>query len=206
MFCHGFQALHTETVLDHRPHCCCGTLSYAFQRLAGAVTLDVRPEYKYDIRPQQAREETHNAENAGNFAVKGESFVVPPVVPLSLLQGNFAVKGLIMMMMNFILRCWRGRNFVQYPTSATLATRMCVARTHTECRFLRFSSSLCLPVDGPGFLSERPEKLFLGKKTLGGTSRTKFSNHACFALDEVKQVKNTCSFMSRVFEKCCSVK
>ena len=57
---------------------CCGTQSYACPRLAGAVTLDVRPEYKYDIRPQlgairqkeTAREETHDAESAGNFAVK----------------------------------------------------------------------------------------------------------------------------------------
>ena len=168
--------LSANTLWDGPRTACCGTLSYACPRLAGAVTPDVRPEYKYDIRPQQAREETHNAENAGNFAVKGESFVVPPGVPLSLLQGNFAVKGLIMMMMNFILRCWRGRYFVQYPTSATLATRMCIARTHTECRFLRFSSSLCLPVDGPGFLSERPEKRFLGKKTLGGTSKKKKKN------------------------------
>ena len=127
MFCHGFQALHTETVLDHRPHCCCGTLSYAFQRLAGAVTLDVRPEYKYDIRPQLGairqteteREQSHNAGNAGNSAVKGESFVVPPVVPLSLLQGSF------------ILGCWRGRYFVQYPTSAKHWRRGCVLRAPT---------------------------------------------------------------------------
>ena len=108
---------------------------------------------------QRQREQTHKAKRAGNSAVKGESFVVPPVVPLSLLQGSF------------ILGCWRGRYFVQYPTSATLATRMCVTRTHAKCRFLRFGSSLCLPVDGPGFLSESPEKQFLGKKTLGGTSK-----------------------------------
>ena len=113
------------------------------------------------LKTETEREQSHNAKRAGNSAVKGESFVVPPVVPLSLLQGSF------------ILGCWRGRYFVQYPTSATLATRMCVARTHAKCRFLRFSSSLCLPVDGPGFLSERPEKLFLGKKTLGGTSKKK---------------------------------
>ena len=135
-------------------------------RPAGAVTQGNRPWYKYHARPhlgairqtETEREQTHNAKRAGNRTVKGESFVVPPVVPLSLLQGRF------------ILGCWRGRYFVQYPTSATLATRMCVARTHAKCRFLRFGSSLCLPVDGPGFLSERPGELFLGKKTLGGTS------------------------------------
>ena len=146
-------------------HCsCCATLSSAFARLAGAVTPGVRPEYKYDIRPQlgairQTETEREQTENAGNFALKGESFVVPPVVPLSLLQGSF------------ILGCWRGRYFVQNPTSTTLPTRMCVARTHAKCGFLRFGSSLCLPVDGPGFLSESPEKQFLGKKTLGGTSK-----------------------------------
>ena len=117
------------------------------------------PSYLGAIRQTETeREQSHNAKRAGNSAVKGESFVVPPVVPLSLLQGSF------------LLGCWRGRYFVQYPTSATLATRMCVARTHAKCRFLRFGSSLCLPVDGPGFLSVRPGKLFLGKKTLGGTS------------------------------------
>ena len=144
-------------------------MSCVFPRLPRAVTLDVRPEHKYGVgprlgairQPETEREQTHNAEKAGNSAVKGESFVVPPVVPLSLLPGSF------------ILGCWRGRYFVQYPTSATLATRMCVTRTHAKCRFLRFGSSLCLPVDGPGFLSERPEKLFLGKKTLGGTAKTK---------------------------------
>ena len=148
---------------------CCGTLSSAFPRLPRAVTLDVRTEHKYGIRPQLGaigqteteREQTHNAKRAGNPTVKGESFVVPPVVPLSLFQGSF------------ILGCWRGRYFVQYPTSATLATRMCVARTHAKCRFLRFGSSLCLPVDGPGFLGGSPEKRFLGKKTLGGTSKKK---------------------------------
>ena len=146
---------------------CCGTLSCVLPRLPRAVTLDVRPEHKYGIEPQLGairqteteREQTHNAKRAGNRTVKGESFVVPPVVPLSLLQGSF------------ILGCWRGRYFVQYPTSATLATRMCVARTHAKCRFLRFGSSLCLPVDGPGFLSVCPGELFLGKKTLGGTSK-----------------------------------
>ena len=103
-------------------------------------------------QPETEREQTHNAMRAGNSAVKGESFVVPPVVPLSLLQGSF------------ILGCWRGRYFVQYPTSDE---DVCC---HAKSRYLRFGSSLCLPVDGPGFLSVRPGKFFLGKKTLGGTS------------------------------------
>ena len=109
-------------------------------------------------QPETEREQTHNAKRAGNSAVKGESFVVPPVIPLSLLQGSF------------MLGCWRGRYFVQYPTSATLPTRMCVARTHAKSRFLRFGSSHCLPVDEPGFLSVRPGKLLQGKQTLGGSS------------------------------------
>ena len=85
-------------------------------RPAGAVTEGNRPWYKYHARPhlgairqtETEREQTHNAKRAGNPTVKGESFVVPPVVPLSLLQGSF------------ILGCWRGRYFVQYPTSALL--------------------------------------------------------------------------------------
>ena len=44
---------------------------------------------------------------AGSFVLKGESIVIPPVVPLSLFQGRF------------ILGCWRGRQFIQYPTSTT---------------------------------------------------------------------------------------
>ena len=62
-------------------------------------------------RVRQQRELTENAENhgAGGFILKGESFVVPPVVPLSLSQGSF------------ILGCWRRRYFVQDPTSATKA-------------------------------------------------------------------------------------
>ena len=117
--------------------------------------------------------------------IEGESFVVPPVIPLSLLQGSF------------MLGCWRGRYFVQYPTSATLATRMCVARTHAKSSFLRFGSSLCLPVDGPGFLSVRPGKLFLGKKTLGGTS----NNFFFFLRNQVFQPRLFCYGRSEASEK-----